>query len=80
MATADYSLPLKVGEVEDENEGHRVPEEGGGQRPEPLLPRGVPHLQLDPLTSPSAVQRGVSHSFLPLERKFKGEFKTFVRT
>ena len=36
--------------VEHEDEAHGVPEEGGGEAPEPLLARSVPQLELDPLT------------------------------
>ena len=32
-------------EVKHEDEAHGVPEEGGGQAPEPLLARRVPQLQ-----------------------------------
>ena len=38
-------------EVKHEDEAHGVPEEGGGQAPEPLLARRVPQLQLDPLAA-----------------------------
>ena len=55
------SLPLVVGEVEDQYEPHRVAVEGRRQRPEPLLSRRVPQLQLDPLAPAGTVERGVSH-------------------
>ena len=53
-----------VGEIEDQYEPHRVAVEGRRQRAEPLLPRRVPQLQLDPLAPPGAVQRGVRHPLL----------------
>ena len=41
---------LVAGHVEHQDEAHGVPEEGGGEAPEPLLAGGVPELELDPLT------------------------------
>ena len=41
---------LVAGHVEHQDEAHGVPEEGGGEAPEPLLAGGVPQLELDPLT------------------------------
>ena len=41
---------LLAGHVEHQYEAHGVPEEGGGEAPEPLLAGGVPQLELDPLT------------------------------
>ena len=41
---------LLAGHVEHQYEAHGVPEEGGGEAPEPLLARSVPQLELDPLT------------------------------
>ena len=35
---------LLAGHVEHQYEAHGVPEEGGGEAPEPLLPRSVPQL------------------------------------
>ena len=55
------SVPLVVGEVEDQYEPHRVAVEGRRQRPEPLLSRRVPQLQLDPLAPAATVERGVRH-------------------
>ena len=41
---------LVTGHVKHQDEAHGVPEEGGGEAPEPLLAGGVPELELDPLT------------------------------